>query len=429
MKHKRITKTLSLLLTLTLLLCSCQTAHGSEKFEIRNEGIASNGFEKEKDNNKPEEKETGNINKQSNKAYEPLNYDEQKAIWFSYIDLAEFISGNTKQEFKASIGLALDEVSKAGFNTVYIHVRAFEDAFYKSELFPKTAYLGDNTYDPLKIIISKAHKLNLSVHAWINPFRCGTSETVNSTSDNYTIKKWYKDKNKKGKYIVSVKNDEHLWLNPAYDEVRNLVADGASEIAENYDIDGIHFDDYFYPTTEKSFDHEAFEKSGTDNLSEWRIDNINKMVKLVYDSVKKVDKNIKFGISPQGNIENDYQLQFADVKTWCSKSGYIDYIAPQVYYGYSSTSPYKETIERWNSIKTNKNVKLVIGLAEYKVVTEDEFLNNEGIIVNQIKDAKKLSNYGGIAIYNYKNLFKADKKFSDRIKSEYTFITKELAEE
>ena len=131
MKHKRITKTLSLLLTLTLLLCSCQTAHGSEKFEIRNEGIASNGFEKEKDNNKPEEKETGNINKQSNKAYEPLNYDEQKAIWFSYIDLAEFFSGNTKQEFKASIGLALDEVSKAGFNTVYIHVRAFEDAFYK----------------------------------------------------------------------------------------------------------------------------------------------------------------------------------------------------------------------------------------------------------------------------------------------------------
>ena len=153
------------------------------------------------------------------------------------------------------------------------------------------------------------------------------------------------------------------------------------------------------------------------------------MVKLVYDSVKKVDKNIKFGISPQGNIENDYQLQFADVKTWCSKSGYIDYIAPQVYYGYSSTSPYKETIERWNSIKTNKNVKLVIGLAEYKVVTEDEFLNNEGIIANQIKDAKKLSNYGGIAIYNYKNLFKAEKKFSDRIKSEYTYIAKELAEE
>ena len=267
------------------------------------------------------------------------------------------------------------------------------------------------------------------MHAWINPFRCGTSETVNSTSDNYVIKKWYKDKNKKGKYIVSVKNDEHLWLNPAYEEVRGLVADGAAEIARNYDVDGIHFDDYFYPTTEKSFDHEAFEKSGTDNLSDWRIDNINKMVKLVYDSVKKVDKNIKFGISPQGNIENDYQLQFADVKTWCSEPGYIDYIAPQVYYGYSSTSPYKETIERWNSIKTNKNVKLVIGLAEYKIITEDEFLNNEGIIANQIKDAKKLSNYGGIAIYNYKNLFKAERKFSDRIKSEYTYIAKELADE
>lgn len=427
MKHKRNIKILSLLLTALLMLCSCKTSVDSERFEIRNEGVALNGYAKDQINY--ESKETDYTDKQTKKEYEPLNYAEQKAIWFSYIDLADFISGKSKTEFKSGISTALDEVSKAGFNTVYIHVRAFEDAFYDSKLFPKTAYLGENTYDPLKIIISKAHKLNISVHAWINPFRCGTSETIELTDDSYAIKKWYNDSDKNGKYIVKVKNDEHLWLNPAYEDVRKLVADGAAEIAENYNVDGIHFDDYFYPTTEKSFDKSAFEKSGSDNLSDWRIDNINKMVSFVYSSIKKVNKDIKFGISPQGNIENDYQLQYADVKTWCSKSGYIDYIAPQVYYGYSSTSPYKETIERWNSIKTNKNIKLVIGLAEYKIISDDEFLNNEGIIANQIKDAKKLSNYGGIAIYNYKNLFKADKKFSDRIKSEYTFITKELAEE
>ena len=409
-----------------LFLCSCKKDVRMENFEVRNEGIALNNEIKERISGSTADSQQKT--EKSEDVYEPLNYDEQKAIWFSYIDLAEFISGKSKSEFKALVSTALENVSNAGFNTVYIHVRAFEDAFYKSNLFPKTSYLGTNTYDPLKIIISKAHKLNLSVHAWINPFRCGTIETMESIADTYTIKEWYNDDEKNGKYVVSVKDDVHFWLNPAYKEVRQLVADGVIEIVQNYEVDGIHFDDYFYPTTDKSFDKAAFKESGDSDLSDWRIDNINKMVKLVYSSIKKINKNVKFGISPQGNIENDYQLQFADVKTWCSKDGYIDYITPQVYYGYSSTSPYLDTIKRWNKLKTNKNIKLVIGLAEYKVIAEDEYINNAGIIAEQIKDAKKLSNYGGVAIYNYKNLFDADDEFSDRVESEYTFITEELSE-
>lgn len=428
MKHKRKLQIIALIITISLLLCSCKTDVNAERFEIRNEGIALNNDVKKQISGNSEKTESESKNQKAESKYEPLNYDEQKAIWFSYIDLSEFISGKSKSEFTSSINAALKNVSDSGFNTVYIHVRAFEDAFYNSKLFPKTAYLGTNTYDPLKIIISKAHKLNLSVHAWINPFRCGTSETIESTADTYTIKKWYKDADKNGTYIVKIKDDEHLWLNPAYDEAKQLVADGVSEIVENYNVDGIHFDDYFYPTTDKSFDKKAFEKSGKDNLSEWRINNINKMVKLVYDTIKNINKDVKFGISPQGNIDNDYQLQYADVKTWCSKDGYIDYITPQVYYGYSSTSPYLDTIKKWSSLKTNKDIKLVIGLAEYKIISEDEYMNNEGIIAQQIKDAKKLSNYGGVAIYNYKNLFKAEEKFSSRIKSEYTFITEELAD-
>lgn len=428
MKRQRKIKISILLLILPLLLCSCKASASAERFEIRNEGIALNDDIKKQIGGNAKQSQSKTEEQKTESQYEPLNYDEQKAIWFSYIDLAEFISGKSKSEFTSSINSALNNVSKAGFNTVYIHVRAFEDAFYDSKLFPKTSYLGTSTYDPLKIIVNKAHKLNLSVHAWINPFRCGMSDAIESTADTYTIKKWYKDSVKNGTYIVKVEDDEHLWLNPAYEEVRQLVADGVSEIVENYNVDGIHFDDYFYPTTEKSFDKAAFEDSSSDSLSDWRTENINTMVKLVYNSIKKINKDVKFGISPQGNIDNDYQLQYADVKTWCSKEGYIDYITPQVYYGYSSTSPYLETIRNWNSIKTNKNVKLVIGLAEYKIISEDEYINNEGIIAEQIKDARELSNYGGVAIYNYKNLFKAEEKFSDRIKSEYTFITKELLE-
>ena len=423
MNNKRKIKILPLFLILPFLLCSCKKSVRTEIFEVRNEGVALNDDIREQISGK---KNTNS--KQITSQYQPVNYDEQKAIWFSYIDLAEFISGKSKSEFKALISTALENVSNAGFNTVYIHVRAFEDAFYKSKLFPKTSYLGTQTYDPLKIIISKAHKLNLSVHAWINPFRCGNIATLESISDTYPIKKWYNDDEKNGKYIVSVDNDEHLWLNPAYSDVRQLVADGVLEIVENYNVDGIHFDDYFYPTTDKSFDKAAFKESGSTNLSDWRIENINKMVRLVYNSIKEKNKNIIFGISPQGNIENDYQLQFADVKTWCSEEGYVDYITPQVYYGYSSTSPYLETIKRWDKLKTNKNVRLVIGLAEYKVISEDEYINNKGIIAEQIKDAKELSNYSGVAIYNYKNLFEADDEFSERVEAEHTFITEELSE-
>ena len=426
MKIIRKIKILPLIMILPIIMCSCKKAVRSGAFEVRNEGVAFNEDIRRQiiGNNEGSQSDS-----QSEKdRYEPLNYDEQKAIWFSYIDLAEFISGKSKSEFKSSVDTALENVSNAGFNTVYIHVRAFEDAFYKSDLFPKTSYLGSNEYDPLKIIISKAHKLDLSVHAWVNPFRCGNADAIESESDKYTIKKWYNDDKKNGTYIVSVKDDEHMWLNPAYKDVRQLVADGVAEIVENYKVDGIHFDDYFYPTTDKSFDKAAFEESSNSDLSAWRIENINKMIRLVYDSVKGINKNVKFGISPQGNIENDYQLQYADVKTWCSKDGYVDYITPQVYYGYSSTSPYLETVKRWDTLKTNEKVKLVIGLAEYKVISEDEYIHNKGIIAEQIKDAKKLSNYGGIAIYNYKNLFTADDEFSDRVESEYAFITKELSE-
>lgn len=425
MIKKRKINIIPLLLILPLLFCSCKKSIRTDTFEVRNEGVALNYDIKKQISGSVKNLEQSTQNTENQ--YEPLNYDEQKAIWFSYIDLAEFISGKSKAEFKTSINTALEKVRNAGFNTVYVHVRAFEDAFYKSELFPKASYLGANTYDPLKIIISKAHKLNLSVHAWVNPFRCGNKDNMESIDDKYTIKKWYNDKEMNGTYVVGVDNDEHMWLNPAYEDVRQLVADGVTEIVKNYKVDGIHFDDYFYPTTDKSFDKSAFEISGSSELSDWRIENINKTVRLVYNSIKKINQNILFGISPQGNIENDYQLQFADVKKWCSEDGYVDYITPQVYYGYSSTSPYLATIKRWNKMKTNKNIKLVIGLAEYKVISEDEYINNKGIIAEQIKDAKELSNYGGVAIYNYKNLFSAEDEFSERVESEYTFITKELS--
>lgn len=113
-----------------------------------------------------------------------------------------------------------------------------------------------------------------------------------------------------------------MWLNPAYDEVRQLIAEGAAELAENYDIDGMHFDDYFYPTIDEDFDAQCFSaQTEFDDLAKWRLNNISLMVGEIYSAVKAVDKDILVGVSPQGNMENNYEYMYADVKSGVVRRG------------------------------------------------------------------------------------------------------------
>ena len=210
-----------------------------------------------------------------------------------------------------------------------------------------------------------------------------------------------------------------MWLDPAYDEVRQLIAEGAAELAENYDIDGLHFDDYFYPTTAEDFDAQCFAaQTEFDDLAKWRLNNISLMVGEIYSAVKAVDKDILVGVSPQGNMENNYEYMYADVKKWCSEEGYIDYICPQIYFGYeNSVKPYKDTLQQWADICTT-DVTLVAGLGVYKIDSESEFSENIGIIGRQINDAVVSYNYAGAAVYGYASLFGG----SDRGVQEQEFI-------
>ena len=140
-----------------------------------------------------------------------------------------------------------------GINTVYLHLRAFGDAYYCSQLFPPAAAVGD--FDPLPILLEEAHRLHLSVHGWINPLRLQNDAGMGALSDRYQIGQWYRDSQKNGTYLCKV--GDYWWLNPAYPEVRQLIADGVAEIVQQYEVDGIHLDDYFYPTTETAFDAAA----------------------------------------------------------------------------------------------------------------------------------------------------------------------------
>lgn len=142
-----------------------------------------------------------------------------------------------------------------------------------------------------------------------------------------------------------------------------------------------------------------------DDLAKWRLNNISLMVGEIYSAVKAVDKDILVGVSPQGNMENNYEYMYADVKKWCSEEGYIDYICPQIYFGYeNSVKPYEDTLQQWADICTT-DVTLVAGLGVYKIDSESEFSENIGIIGRQINDAVVSYNYAGAAVYGYGSLF------------------------
>lgn len=340
--------------------------------------------------------------------------DEVRGVWISYLEISTLLKGKSKSEFTAAAGKIYDNCVSLGINTVYVHARAFGDAFYKSDLFPFTKYISGEigvnvSYDPYEILVEEAQKRGLSFHAWINPLRLCTAEDMKSVKSGFTMRDWYDDPDLKGKYIVNVSGT--WYLNPAYDETIELVCDGIKEILENYDVDGIHIDDYFYPTTDSSFDSAAFNASDYNSLSKFRINNCNELVKAIYDTVHKYS-GVVFGASTQGSIENNINQLYADAEAWC-KGGYVDYFAPQIYYGFdNSAQPFEKCTDTWLNLVKGTDTKLYIGLAVYKIGKEDtwagsgkyEWCNTETMLKRQTEYARK-NGCDGIVLYSYNYIF------------------------
>ena len=182
----------------------------------------------------------------------------------------------------------------------------------------------------------------------------------------------------------------------------------------NYDVDGILFDDYFYP--DNNIDKKDYEEYIKNNEfieeKDYRLNIVNKMIKRVYKTCK--NKNIKFGISPDGNIDNNYNKNYADVKSWLKSNEYIDFIMPQIYYGfYNSTRDYIKVTKEWENLIENKDIELYIALAFYKVGMEDkyaksgfnEWIDNDNIIMREILLSRNLKNYKGFSLFRYENIF------------------------
>ncbi len=342
----------------------------------------------------------------------PENDEEMRGVWVSYMELSmENESSKTQKAFEDKFTEIAEKCRNSGFNTLIVQVRPFCDALYKSGYFPWSHILtgtqGENPqYDALQIMCDICKKNNLKIHAWINPYRVSSNETPKKLSDNNPYIK---------NSEIGIKTDNGIFLDPSNETAQQLICDGVKEIAENYDVDGIQFDDYFYPTEDESFDkkqYEAYiEKYGKENsmsLDNWRMQNVNTLICKVYRTIKSVNSSVEFGISPQGNIGNNDGL-YADVKSWCTCKGFADYICPQIYFSLENPAlTFEDCLDSWTSLDFDENVKLYVGLGGYKAgngeYDEETWLLNDSILADEYDILRNNKSVRGFMLYSYNSL-------------------------
>ncbi|MBQ1394168.1 MAG: family 10 glycosylhydrolase, partial [Lachnospiraceae bacterium] len=288
---------------------------------------------------------------------------------------------------------------------------------------------------PLAYMVQSAHKKGLEIHAWLNPYRVMSNNMKTSyLASANPAKKWMNAKSStKRRNVLSF--DGAKYYNPAKRDVRNLIVNGVKEIVQKYDVDGIHFDDYFYPALgsnyKNNFDAKEYNayknackknKKNAMSIISWRRNNVNLLLKDVYSSIKKIDKNVSFGVSPAGNINNLYASDryYCDVKKWMGTTGYVDYICPQVYWSFTNKyCPYTSTVKRWASIKKSANVKLFIGLAAYRAgISKSEaraigdigWSKSKQELKKQVVTARKYKKVSGFVFYRYDNMVSSKTK-------------------
>lgn len=356
---------------------------------------------------------------------------EVRGIWISYFELEVMLKNKSESDFRSAYEAMINNLVRDGFNTVYVQVRPFSDALYLSPSVPSSYMMtgvegSKMNYDPMKIMIELTHAKQLKFEAWLNPYRVRIPYVKASISKANIASKWLNDKSNR-----VVKLSTGTFFNPSDPSVNAMFVKEVTYIVENYKVDGIHLDDYFYPTTASSFDkpqYDAYLKAGGKlKLADFRRHRINEMVKAVYQACKSGSNPVKFGISPQGIQKNNYDGQFADVAKWATESGYVDYICPQIYYGYQNqTAPFKSILSQWDSLAQRSKVDFYIGLAPYKIGLTDKYAHtgsaewqtSKGIMKQMVTDSRLMTGYKGVVFFRYDSLYKPSKAVAAAIKAE-----------
>lgn len=299
---------------------------------------------------------------------------EVRSVWMATVwalDWPSSTSSTTAQ--KNEMVKYLDVLQKNNFNAVYFQVRTMSDAFYKSSYEPWSSYLTgtrgkDPGWDPLAFVVEECHKRGMECHAWVNPYRFSTGSNW-STAQDQALKS-------AGMLLAYTKSDGKTTtiLNPGLESVRKRIVDVCKEIISNYDVDGLVFDDYFYPegipVTSSAGDYDLWQESDASmTFGDWRRNNVNQMVADVYNMVQQQKPYVRFGISPAGAactsaavaakhgidrcpVASDWQYDgiFSDPVAWL-EAGTIDYISPQLYWKTNhKTNPFGPMTKWWSYV-------------------------------------------------------------------------------
>ncbi len=309
--------------------------------------------------------------------------DKMRGIWVSTVYALDYPESCTTdaEALMQQADEILDDAKAMGMNAVFLQVRPSSDALYDSDYYPWSRYLTGtqgvapaNGFDPLQYWVSAAHQRGMQLHAWINPYRVtrsGETEYASLAADNPA--KQHPD--------WLVKYEGNYYYDPALPEVRELVVKGALEIVRNYDVDGIHLDDYFYPGQNfDDADSYALYGAAFDDIGDFRRDNVNQLIRMLDTQLHAADPDLSFGVSPSGIWANNttlpegsatrgaehYSMYYADSVYW-ARAGIVDYLAPQIYWniGYSAAD-YRVLAEWWSDILADTDVDLYIGMADYR---------------------------------------------------------------
>lgn len=344
-----------------------------------------------------------------------IENEEMKAVWVTFMSLDMKNDGYNEKNFKSKFDSIVSNCKNYGMNTLIVHIRPFSDSMYKSKIFPYSHLLTgtqgkDPGFDPLEYMVQATHNADMSFHAWINPLRIRLNGTPDSLADcNPYFSFKAKDEQLGTDYIIN--HDGNLYYNPGYPEVRAMIINGVKEVIENYCVDAIHFDDYFYPTSDPEIDKICYNNylesvqsdSKPIDLIKWRCTNINSLISGVYNEIKSVNKDIQFGISPCLNLDKDIKSG-ADVYSWGEKSGYVDYLCPQIYVNFDHpVLQFDKSCNQWRNIIKNKDIKYYIGLGVYKAGSDADngtWKNSCDILKREVEYSRTL-NCDGFMLYSY----------------------------
>ena len=309
--------------------------------------------------------------------------DGMRGVWVSSVANIDYPSqqGLSADQLKSEADTILNNIAAMGLNTVFLQVRPSADALYQSALFPWSRYVSgtagqapDGDFDVLAYWVEGAHSRGLQLHAWPNPYRItrdGKEEldALPETSPAKQHPEWV------------VEYEGNYYFNPGLPAVQQLVVDGAAEIVRNYDVDGIHLDDYFYPGTDFN-DAAAYARYGEDfdDIGDWRRDNVNTLIASLDETVHAINPELSFGVSPAGiwdnkadnpkgsdtNGRSSYREIYCDSVEWI-KRGTVDYICPQLYWsiGYE-IADFEVLVDWWQNIVSTSDVALYIGIGAYR---------------------------------------------------------------